>query len=299
MKFFKQEELNETFEREGYVIVPFLNEEEIDALTKLYYETHNLNHEGLYASAHSADYDFKKRLNDIILKKMQRSLMLLFDKAQPLGGSYIVKYKGENGSLPPHQDWTIVDENRFFSANIWIPLVDTNEENGAISILPRSHDLLKSIRAVNIPDPFYQITDYVLQHHQTLPMKAGEALIYDHRLLHASNVNKAETPRLAVVFGIIPERAEMRYYFQENGIVSEYESSVDFFFKNEILKGPANLKKLREIHYNVPVLTKKQFDELYFGIKETPENVSVFQRLKQCLKFFTVVKLFFLSFSFG
>lgn len=280
INFLKDTTLNETFAREGYVIVPFLNEEEINALTKLYYETHHLNHQGLYASAHSADFDFKKRLNDAILEKMQRNLTFLFDKAQPLGGSYIVKYKGENGSLPPHQDWTIVDEARFFSANIWIPLVDTNDENGAISILPRSHNLVKSIRAVNVSDPFSQITNYVRQFHKTLPMKAGEALIYDHRLLHASEINKTDIPRLAVVFGIIPENAEMRYYFKENGMISEYESSVDFFFRNEILKGPANLKKLREFKYEFPPLTEEIFNNLYFkGVKKT-STISLWQRIK-------------------
>lgn len=280
INFLKDVVLNETFVREGYVIVPFLNEEEIHTLTKVYYENHDEGHEGLYATAHASDYDFKKKLNDVILEKMQRSLTLLFDNARPLGGSYIVKYKGENGSLPPHQDWTIVDEEQFFSANIWIPLVDTNEENGAISILPQSHHLLKSIRAVNIPDPFYQITNHVRQFHKTLPMKAGEALIYDHRLLHASEINKTDTPRLAVVFGIIPEQAEMRYYFQENGMVSEYESSVDFFFKNEILKGPANLKKLREFKYEIPALTEEDFNQLYFkGVKKT-STISFWDRMK-------------------
>jgi ectoine hydroxylase-related dioxygenase (phytanoyl-CoA dioxygenase family) len=42
----------------------------------------------------------------------------------------MVKSKGENGSLHPHQDWNIVDEREFNSYNIWLPLVDVNAENG-------------------------------------------------------------------------------------------------------------------------------------------------------------------------
>lgn len=263
MQLLQNSEKDKFLEEQGYVVVPFLNAEEVKTLVDIFYENHPQNKEGLYATAHSDNYDFKKRLNDIILETFGRALPQTFLNCRPLGGSYIVKYKGEKGVLYPHQDWNIVDEDHYRSFNIWVPLVDTNDKNGALAVLPKSHRLLKSFRGVNVPDPFYRVNAYTWNYHTTVPMKAGEALIYDHRLLHASAVNETDEPRLAVVFGIIPEKAEMRYYYLTNGIIEEYENSVDFFFKHDILKGPQGLKKLRDIGTLPEPLTQQQFDELY------------------------------------
>src|ERR1700722_8745842 len=147
-------------EEEGYVVVPFLNQAETEALKNVYFDAHPVAKEGLYATAHSGSFDFKKKMNDEILKNFTRAIGEIFFECRPLGGSYIVKYKGEKGVLFPHQDWNIVDEDHFRSFNIWVPLIDTNEQNGAISVLPKSHKLVKSFRAVNIPDPFMKINGY-------------------------------------------------------------------------------------------------------------------------------------------
>lgn len=280
LKILKNEALDASLEKEGYVVLPFLNEIEVQSLVNLYYQYHTEKKEGFYATAHSTDSDFKMHLNAEILKQFSRGIEEYFFECRPLGGSFIAKYSGQYGSLPPHQDWSIVDEAHFRSFNIWIPLVDTNEENGAIAVLPRSHRLVNSYRGVNIPDPFFNISDYTIKHHHVLNMKAGEALLYDHRLLHASSINKTETPRLAVVFGIIPNEAEMRYYFMENGILAEYESNVDFFMRNNILNGPHHLKKLRSINYTVQSLSIADFDALYFGTVPQKTTASASPTLK-------------------
>lgn len=257
--------LEKQLTKEGFVILPFLSKDEVKYLTDLYSQHHSTPKQGLYATAHSSDKAFKLKLNAEILKQFERAIQLYFFNCKPLGGSYIVKYSGDNGSLLPHQDWSIVDEDSFRSFNIWIPLVDTNSENGAIEVLPHSHNLFRTYRGVNVPDPFYQISEYTWQHHVTLNMKAGEALLYDHRLIHASGINKTDQPRLAVVFGIIPEQAEMRYYFMENGVISEYESNLEFFFDYDILKGPQGLRKLRDLNYKINALNEEDFELLYFG----------------------------------
>jgi hypothetical protein len=264
----KDPALETKLSEEGFIVLPFLNNNEVNALIELYNMYHSEKRTGLYATSHSSDRDFKLKFNNEILKQFENAINRYFLNCRPLGGSYIVKYNGQNGTLLPHQDWSIVDEEQFRSFNIWVPLVDTTVENGAIAVLPRSHNLIKSFRGVNVPDPFYKISEYTWKHHQTLNMKAGEALLYDHRLLHASGINHTEIPRLAVVFGIIPEKAEMRYHYLENGIVSEYESNLDFFFNFDILKGPQGLKKLQDLDYTVNPLTEEDFNFLYFGIEK-------------------------------
>jgi hypothetical protein len=76
-----------------------------------------------------------------------------------------------------------------------------------------------------------------------LHMKAGEALIYDDRLFHASDPNITDELRLAAVSGIIPQEAQVLYYFGREGKVDVYESSVEFFMTGDIQKGPEVLRK--------------------------------------------------------
>lgn len=288
---------DETLEKEGYIVVPFLSAEDTAYLQQLYLTEVNAPAEGMYATAHSHSAKFKKKMSAAILEKFLPAIDQIFFESRPLGGSYITKYKGEKGVLFPHQDWNIVDEDHYRSFNIWVPLCDTTEENGAIAVLPRSHKLLKTYRGVNIPDPFYKINSHTWQYHTTLNMKAGEALIYDHRLLHASGINNTDTPRIAVVFGIIPQAAEMRYYYMNNGVVEEYKNEVGFFFEKNILEGPQGLEKIQDINYTVPDITVDDFNELYLGIpKPKPQpmgsvtNVSqpiakpsLFNRIRQAI----------------
>ncbi len=288
IKILKNDADDAFLEKEGYIVVPFLDAEAVSRLLQLYYDNHKETKEGLYATAHSSDYDFKKGLSDAILKEFNPPIADIFFECRALGGSYIAKYKGEKGVLYPHQDWNIVDEDIFRSFNIWVPLVDTNLNNGGIAVLPGSHKFVKSYRGVNIPDPFMHVNGHTWQYHKNLDIKAGQALIYDHRLLHASAVNQTDVPRVAVVFGIIPSAAQMRLYYMENEVVGEYENEVDFFFKKDILKGPQGLKKLRDLDYSVPFVTEQQFDAMVKppaieAINQPAVRQSFFQKLLRAI----------------
>ncbi len=261
--------LDNQLDKDGYVVIPFLNSTEVKRLTELYLQYNPDVKEGLYATSNAEGFEQKQMFSDEIKKQFKRAIDETFFESNPLGGSYIVKYKGEAGVLFPHQDWGIVDEDKFCSYNIWVPLVDTNDLNGAISVLPGTHKMLKSYRGLNIPDPFYLCNAHAWKLHRTLHMKAGEALIYDHRILHASTVNQTEVPRIAVVFGIVSNKADLRYYYRNGDVVEEYESNVDFFFDNDFREGPKSLLKLRDIEYDFPVISDEEFDRLYQALQQS------------------------------
>lgn len=278
VKILKDSTLDKQLEEEGYVVIPFLNEAEIESLLSLYKSTHPETPDGLYATAHLPDLDFRMAMNEGIKKGYKRAIDQVFHECMPLGGSFIVKAPGEAGILYPHQDWNIVDENEYRSFNIWVPLVDTTAENGAIYILERSHKMLKTYRGPNIPCAFHKIHKEVWEQMTPLPMKAGEAFIYDHRLLHASDANSTDQLRIATVYGIMPKAAEMLYYYQTeaNGKpqIEVFENNLDFFFKQDISKGPLGLKSLKTMDYDFPVLSAAQFRHLYFG-EPMPESPSL------------------------
>ncbi len=260
---FQNNSYNTLLQQQGYAIVPFLQKDEIKQLTDFFYTHHPQLPEGMYASSHAGDFDFRKIMNEAIKQTCSRAMKTTFQNATPLGATFMVKSKGEHGSLQPHQDWNIVDEKQFNSYNIWLPLVDVNEENGTLLILPDSHTLFENIRGLNIPASFEKVTNEVWQYLKPLNMKAGGALVYDHRLLHASSVNKTDTPRLVIVYGLIPQAATMRYYFGRENEIEEYECTPDFYFNEKITEGPAGLQMIKKFKNENPVMEFHDLEKRY------------------------------------
>lgn len=232
----------------GFVVIPFLNNAEVNDLRNFYYQHHPSSQDGMYATAHGTDIPTRIRMNDFIKEKFARAIAQTFSGCQPLGGSYIAKGKGELGILTPHQDWNIVDEEKFRSFNIWVPLVDLTDDNGVICIVPGSHIWQRTYRSANIPSVYRDREAEFWKTMQRLYMKAGEALIYDHRLIHASGANTTDEIRLACVYGIIPDSADMFYYHQKDPETIEvYKSNPEFFLYGNIFEGPKGLEKAGEI----------------------------------------------------
>jgi hypothetical protein len=67
-----------------------------------------------------------------------------------------------------------------------------------------------------------------------IPMKAGEALIFDNRTFHASPPNITNFPRLAVGLSFTQATAELRHYYLKPGTKNrllKYKIDTDFFTK--------------------------------------------------------------------
>lgn len=243
----KDTALDQKLAAEGYVVIPFLNEAHIEELKSFFFEHHQKDIPGFYATAHSPDIAFRQKMNDKIKSAFSSSISTHFTNYEALGGSFIAKTKTQEERLHPHQDWNIVDERKYRSFNIWVPLVDLSESNGAIRVLPKSHLWGLNYRGPNIPDSRAAELEKYWEEMETLLMRAGEALIYDHRLYHASYANKTDEYRLATVFGIKPKEAEMFYYFGNEQLIEVYESSTDFFMNGNIQEGNLSLKKVDEL----------------------------------------------------
>lgn len=269
----KDETLDLQLLQNGYVVKPFLTEDEVATLTDFYYASHPKQLDGMYATAHVPDLDLRMKMNDFIKQVFVRANEENFVNINALGGSFIAKGKGEQGSLQPHQDWNIVDEHQYRSFNIWVPLVDLHDDNGVILILPNSHLWLESYRSANIPSAYTPVYDVLWKKMQPLYMKAGEALIYDHRLVHASGPNNTDQIRLAAVYGIIPKEARMRYYHKaDENTIEEFESNPEFFLYGNIFEGPKGLTSLSKFEHHFPTVNRQQLFT-WTGWELEPESV--------------------------
>lgn len=255
---FRDAARNAELAEKGYVIFPFLDPKAVSALKAVYHAHHAAVPERFYASTHAADSSFRKKMDQEIKRAISEPLSRELVEHQALGGAFISKPAGKTGLLPPHADWNIVDESKFRSYNLWIPLVDTTRENGAVQVLPYSHAWLDHFRGPGIPNIFQGIMPEIWAHLEPLEMKAGTALLYDHRLVHASDLNQGSEQRLACVFGVIPPQAELRLYCQEGENIVSYRSAVSFHLEHNPEAAAEVLEKLEEAPAHFPEISLEE-----------------------------------------
>jgi len=230
---FNNEQLNKQFELNGFVVIPLLDKEEINILNDAYHSDLFDNPEGFYSTSFSENEDTKSLLSNTINKIIEPKAKNIFNPFKALGSCYLSKTPGTAGKMPLHQDWTVVDESKYDSLTIWIPLQDVNEHNGALEVIPGSHRFSNTLRSPFFDNPLSLIENDLRKDLQLVSLKAGEAVIFSQALIHASAENKSSKTRLAITYGLIPEKADLLFYYTnpETGLAEKYIVPTNFFEK--------------------------------------------------------------------
>jgi len=259
----RSQDLNAQLFEQGYATLPFLNADEVEKLKEIFWKHHTTKEvEGLYVSSNAKSSEQIQQISDEIQLVFKRAINEHIENGITLGGTFISKPPHQTEPLHPHQDWSIVDESRFRSFTIWVPLMDVDETNGCMYVLPGSHEQVRGYRHLTIPSVFGQIYDLVWEHMKMVPMKAGEAIIFDHALGHGSKPNRSDNIRIASTHSLISPNFEMRFYWNNNGTVEEYEGESDFYNTEEAKVGPGRLKKIRDVDFKMKQLNQEEFNTL-------------------------------------
>jgi ectoine hydroxylase-related dioxygenase (phytanoyl-CoA dioxygenase family) len=261
---FQNTDLQKQFNRDGYLVLPWLSQAETQKLREVYASLCINNPEGFHSTSFLADTALKKKINEAVESIFDKNIHETFSEIKKLGASFLTKPPGEKGEMPVHQDWTIVDETNYCSVTIWVALEDITEQNGAMQVLPGSHLFSQTLRAPTLETDYAHLQDYLRTKMITISMKAGEAIIFNHALFHASLINKTDKPRLAVTYGLIPDKAQLSLYIKtEPGKAARYEMPDDMFlYYHEIGTKPSCGVKTNEVS-----LATKAKSALYFEQK--------------------------------
>ena len=227
---FKDKEVQSLFERDGYVVIDFISPDEASHIAEKFYELHPELPKGFYSAALSSDDTFKQEIFDHTKKVFDSAVSRIFTDYKVLGSTFLCKSPGEEGKVGVHQDWSVVDESKFYSATIWVPTIDTSEQNGALRVLPGSHLFFDFLRSPNIPFCYHDNEQLLLDNMKTVPMKAGQAFILNHAVIHASPPNKTDKERLVIAYGLIPKDAKLIFFHRNsNGKIEKFNMPDDFF----------------------------------------------------------------------
>jgi len=272
MRVFRDENHQNDFEKNGFVILPFYTQEEIEQLRLLYQKLHPVDEKGMFPSTFSQDKHYRHAADTEIKKVGSRSIEKYLMDIKVVFGAFIAKSPGPESGMCVHQDMSLVDESKFTGINIWVPLVDLTVENGALFVLPGSHRLFPTYRASSIPEFFSPIMDDMLDFLQPVLVKAGNAVIFDQSIIHYSPPNYTNQTRVVTNTYFTHKDAVYRTYYWNKetlgGKVEAFDQDDNFMtdfeqFGENIRDRPKVGKSMGLIDYDFPFIDRKFMESRY------------------------------------
>lgn len=258
---FKNLKLNKQLTERGYVVAGMLPQSIVSKLFTFYSENPN-NFSGEFHTTHfSIDVDYKQKVQRYIIETVRVYTEALFTDYYPIFANFMVKEAGGGNPMPLHADWTYVDETKASSFAMWIPLVDTDYENGCIGVVPYSHELSDNIRGPRILQWEFPANEKLIaEMGELIPMRAGQALIYNHRTLHYSPPNNSANIRPAINISLVKKGDEVIHYAMPEGeeeILKFKVNDESFFIDYDNFQMPRKGIVTERIRQDIPLLNDK------------------------------------------
>ena len=212
-KLFRNDGLQKQFNEEGFVVLDY---GETDSLEELIRNGNFENVNGLNATHYTGKYPDNKENNDSIFALSDNFLSENFENFKKIIAHFVLKTNNPNARFDLHQDWCVVDESQYQTAHVWIAMQDTNEENGGLFVLPKSHRFFNNIRSGSLGIPFVSLSSELDLMCYRVELRKGQAVVYNPALFHGSFANKTKNVRNAALLAITNTDAPLLYYHADN-----------------------------------------------------------------------------------
>lgn len=195
------------FERDGYFVVDLLDPADVARLRAQHAEVAggDANNEGFVASLAGRPLAQNQAIAEQINAVVVPRLATVLKGCTVIGSTFLAKGSGPDGEMVVHQDWCSVDERRARSLNVWCALDDVAPDGGALEVIAGSHRWFDAVRSPTIPSVQVEFGPSIDHALTVLSLSAGQAVVYDHALLHGSRQNRSGSVRLAAQLGLLPE----------------------------------------------------------------------------------------------
>ena len=291
---FKDDKYQHDFEQNGFVTLPMLNNVQVDELNSFFASTQK-QHETVANLHHTTTDTENIELINLVDKKIKSIFLPELDKVlcnfKALVGCFNIKETGSGSATGTHQDPTFVDELKYTSANVWVALQDIDKNNGSLYFIAGSNHAVSSLRVVPQFPPYYQsFHDSLLQMATHVPLKKGEAVIFNNSVIHGATENLSNHIRLAATLLVCSEQAEWLLYYKEKNAptdrVEKYHLNLDTFISMP-KGGRPNMQMFQEyLTYDFPQITKRDFIER--TNKNSVNVLSYFQKIKKFISIRTI-----------
>jgi hypothetical protein len=264
---FRDPELQRAYDRQGYVVVRTLEDDQIARLLALWKTSMTPAHDiPLAVSICSNDFAYRAKIDPEI-----RAAFAAFAARELIDyrlcvGSFLTKRGDGTKAVAVHNDTSFVDESRFLALNLWTTLADVAPENGCLRMMPGSHRLSApirgTIRTFRWPDLIPLIEARYLV---DVPMVAGETCVIDPRTIHASYPNDSGVHRVCTSALAVPAESELWYCYQEypSSDIGLYRHGDEYFRTHVHGSPPDGLTPLGCVPDAPPELTPERLAEAF------------------------------------
>jgi hypothetical protein len=282
-------ELQRQFEINGYVKFPFplLSSVAVKKLSDIYtanFEAHQSCKNFFRSTSDSDNSDLIRIVDKEIMNIFRLEASHHFKNLDFFLCNYLIKNSGEQTETPPHQDVTFVDESKYLSAGIWIPLQDVGVKEGNLFFVKGSHKFLSTLRVnPHYPWAYDNVKSLIKKCSVAVPLKAGEAVLFNHAIIHWAGANVSGKPRISVVVGTHTKGSPLYHFYMENmngnNKIEQYAIDREGLIGLKKDQKPENLALIKTMSYDFPIISKPLF------IKKVLETVHGYNRIKQMMAF--------------
>lgn len=238
------------FRQRGFVVIPLLPGDEVAWLTRAWSGRDDATRAYPYAATlFSRDAGYRRAMSEIAAATLAPRLAPLVPAVALVYAGFASKAPREPASLVPfHQDPSFVDEHCWGAANIWVPLVDLDADNGPLFVVPGSHRFNRGRRGFNQVFAYGEHEEALRALACPIHARAGEAIVFAHTLFHFSPPNRSAHPRLAAGGLVADLAAPLFYNFvdpADRGWIEVYEADPPLFLDAPISTRPARTMAAR------------------------------------------------------
>lgn len=230
--YLKDKDTDIRIQENGYAIVPFLNQNQLQNLQALYEKHHSITDAGAYFSLYNNDLSYRESVYSESLNIINPSLESYFQNYNAGNSGFVVRGPNDEGEFFVHQDPSFVDETKSSPLHVWCPLYDITLDFAPVCVFPKSHHLAAPLRSPTVPFPFNDIRQHVRRYMVPLTVKAGQAIFLDPRLMHNSLPNKRNTARPVLLVQIFQAGENFITPFLNENEIELYQLPENYFLKN-------------------------------------------------------------------
>ncbi|QXC60300.1 phytanoyl-CoA dioxygenase family protein [Aquihabitans sp. G128] len=244
---FRDAERQAAFERDGVFVTPVLEPGEAAALRQAIVDILPTSPWDFIDLLRNNPPTLRKQVGALVREALEPKVAAWFVDHDFWAASILAKPPGPGGIIHLHTDWTFVDERRYRTGLVWVALDDMTLRNGAIVVAPGTNRLDPGFRGQGIHYPYSDpaVRQAIDDRSVLLDVPAGQAVVWEHRLLHGSNENTTDDLRLAVGLAFRPRGAQLLHYrLMPDGQAHRYRVDPEFlthydaFTEVEELTGP-------------------------------------------------------------
>lgn len=272
-------------DRYGYAVIPAVDDEWTERLRNVHARLGVAPDDprvALHFGFHSQDEGYKRQVADALIPLTEELVGRLFDDHSVYLAMFITKWSGPNSGFGPHQDPTLVDERKYRGVKIWIPLgptgVEDGRDNGMLHVVPGSHRFLDEPRTRDVDDfSFAAHEELIINRHGVgIPTRAGEAIVFDDRLIHYSMPNETTEPRVVVALGMRPTEAACVMLRSRGDDIEMYEIDQERYLDlvpAALYRWQPDEPPLELLQRRASVVTADQFVSWCEGVGPAPSSV--------------------------